>query len=482
MNPNKDPIDHIFRQGLGRYEPEPSDQLYRKVQSRAGKSGGKHRKRWIPYTTAIILPLLATAVFLIAGRKPDHALGAWSGNGYQAGRNSMTQSLPGTQTHEGVSGNKNVWFADKRQVSHPATGDVLVEAGDGMVSESNLPSGHLNALPENTHNQELTSFSANQEVKVSENERVGQITAVPVLRQTKIILSGNIDPLKHFDNGLKKTNRRWQISLDPVIGFGIMNSMYSGAMAADEQGHLSINRAAVYTPGSWNAGLLFGLSYRGFSIQTGPGLQTGEQKLWFDQMLVNEHDETQRVWNNTPFDFENNGNYFRSDTHSYWHYYYIQDSVIHKGDSVWRTEYDTLQVNPYDFVNQRVYDTLRDQMLRTKYRSLEWPVWIGGSHQWGRWSLSVAAGIIPGWLFRVSGDYYNGQNVSDIHSAQMKFSIFTLSAGIKIGLGYQIGERLGIYAEPFYRRDLIGIREKSSGITVIRQWYGLQAGLRIRLN
>jgi hypothetical protein len=148
------------------------------------------------------------------------------------------------------------------------------------------------------------------------------------------------------------------------------------------------------------------------------------------------------------------------DTNGYWHYKWIQDSVIHIYDSVWVTEYDSSFNDMYEDQIYTAYDTLASPKWKTNISLFEIPLGIGYRFFAFKTEFSIKAGVLFGISSKVGGYTYLGQSsaglvpMTEIYSSKgIQYSYY-----ISAGIARNITEDWSLILSPSWRSSINGLK------------------------
>lgn len=219
-----------------------------------------------------------------------------------------------------------------------------------------------------------------------------------------------------------------------------------------------------------NGALTNTISYKSFGIrggfvknnmvfQTGLDFLNISENYKYDLILNNLHDKLNLVFNNNPYDYEQDGSYYDIDTiGGYYHYTYVQDSIIHVGDSSWVDITESNLVNMYDSVLTTEYDSLKNKSYLNKYLYIEIPFTIGYKFQFGNIDLTTGGGIAMGYLIKKSGNNISEdlQN-NEVSIENLPYRKINLAGLLYFNVSYNITEKIGVWIEPTFRKSLISM-------------------------
>ncbi len=168
------------------------------------------------------------------------------------------------------------------------------------------------------------------------------------------------------------------------------------------------------------------------------------------------------------------------DTNSYWHYYYILDSVIHVGDSVWTTEFDTTINNIYDNLNYTAFDTMKNVSWKSSISLFEIPLGLGYRFYAGHMEFNVKGGIILGIASQLRGNTWMENTsaglvaLSESYATKgLQFSWYVSATAIK-----PLDERWAIMLSPSWRSSINGFKGNEGIPTRSYHSWGIGLGLR----
>lgn len=241
---------------------------------------------------------------------------------------------------------------------------------------------------------------------------------------------------------------------------------------------------AVQTSFSFNSfGLHTGFYRNNIQFKTGFGYTNITDKYKFTLILNNPTEKTNLIFNNNPYDFEQNGTYYNIDTiGGYYHYTFMQDSIIHLFDSSWVDITDSNIVNMYDSVQFVQYDSLKNKEYLNNYSYFEIPLSIGYRFQYNNFEITPEAGIIAGYLYKKEGiNISNDLNNNETYIKTFPYKKFIISGSLALNINYNITENLGIFIEPSYRQTIASFFNSSSIIKGNSKSFMLKFGIRKKL-
>lgn len=238
---------------------------------------------------------------------------------------------------------------------------------------------------------------------------------------------------------------------------------------------------AVQSSLSYNSfGISGGFFKNNMMIKAGLAYTNLADNYNFSLILNNPTEKTNLVFNNNHYDFEQNGTYYNIDTvGGYYHYTYVQDSIIHLYDSSWVDITDSSTVNMYDSIRFIQYDSLKNKKYLNNYTYFEIPLSFGYRFQYNNFEITPEVGIITGFLYKkegmnISNDLKN--NETYIHTLPYKQLI--ISGTLAININYNISENLGIFIEPAYRQTIASFFNSSSIIKGNSKSFVVKFGIR----
>ncbi|MBU0489080.1 MAG: hypothetical protein KKA07_16175 [Bacteroidetes bacterium] len=230
------------------------------------------------------------------------------------------------------------------------------------------------------------------------------------------------------------------------------------------------------------AGASFGLHLRNISFSGGFQYLSFTEEYNYGDILSNPQEKWDLEFNGARFDFEETGQFYRIDTTGgYYHYTYIADSIVHVWDSSYVYKTDTSQVDVFDSIRSVYYDSLKNQVVKTRFSVFEFPITMGFSIGGGKILWEARVGVIPRWIKGVSGemfsldDKYERVNPEDI----IPYKQFSLAGMASLSASYFISEKMAIFGEAFCRRDVFSVINKDFSMSKKNTMFGLKAGLKI---
>lgn len=255
-------------------------------------------------------------------------------------------------------------------------------------------------------------------------------------------------------------------------------SSYSAAGGESKVFAMQRNNALTPLPG-FAYGVNFNITSKHFLIQAGIGCTKISDEFSYASLLLNPRQQQFISQNNNPFNYTHNGNYFLIDTiGGYWHYTYMQDSLIHIKDSVWVNQIDTHLVHVFDTTQKTVFDTLKNKRMKNSYLYFEIPVMAGYEVSYKKFDFAVKGGIITSVLIAANGENTtNGNELLPIN-AYLPFKKIYFSWIVSLSANYRFSEYWGIYAEPYYRQGIGSMLIKNTILNQTIRAFGIKCGIK----
>lgn len=476
----KDPfstVDRLSRDALAGWEVPPPARVAAGIRKRMFWFNLWHRPVWKYTALALGLAGLSTAGLIWATSTVNQDLPAkrFAGHDIQDTR-QISAHVSGTET--AVQGNPAMVSSN---VSLPSGKPVLQPNSTNVASGDVLPSGQPvnQAKPEIIAEKQAAagldnSYVQSQEPQ-SQTNNSGQLTGVG-MGMTQDITSRQTDlqriPLLYpagesaIDALLNPVpNKKYPRSTLFALSF-----MVSPLMAnTGEKQTADISVSTTEPTGS--VALLLQYNLKHWFLETGIQYTLLQTRQKADQLLYNP-----RVWQQQVLA----GQELLVDTTSYWHYYYIQDSVIHVGDSVWTTEYDSSYNNIYDNVSSILNDTLKNASWETSISLFEIPVGAGYRFYAGHMEFNVKGGVILGIQSKLSGHTFLASStaglvpITECYSTKsLQYSWYLSATAIR-----PLSEKWALMLSPSWRSSIKGFKGNEGIATRSYNAWGLGLGLR----
>ncbi|OFX18959.1 MAG: hypothetical protein A2033_01390 [Bacteroidetes bacterium GWA2_31_9] len=238
---------------------------------------------------------------------------------------------------------------------------------------------------------------------------------------------------------------------------------------------------AVQNSLSYNSfGISGGFFKNNIMFKVGLGYTNIADNYNFSLILNNPSEKTNLIFNNNHYDFEQNGTYYNIDTvGGYYHYTYVQDSIIHLYDSSWVDITDSSTVNMYDSIRFIQYDSLKNKEYLNNYTYFEIPLSFGYRFQYNNFEITPEFGIITGYLYKKEGiNISNDLQNNETYIRTFPYKLFIISGTVAININYNISENLGIFIEPAYRQTIASFFNSSSTIKGNSKTFVIKFGIR----
>lgn len=222
---------------------------------------------------------------------------------------------------------------------------------------------------------------------------------------------------------------------------------------------------------SGSTSLLLQYRIRNFFIEGGLQYSRLQTRQKADMLTYNPHGIEQQQWV---------GQELHIDTGGYWHYKWIQDSVIHVYDSVWITEYDSVLQDVYENVHLLVNDTLHQADWKTSISLFELPLGIGYRFYARNTEISLQAGVLLGISSSTQGLLYWSESSAGLVPFSDMYSVKTFQTSWYLGasVSRNISEHWAVLISPAWRSSLTGLRSSEGLKPRHYQSFGLGFGLR----
>jgi len=116
-----------------------------------------------------------------------------------------------------------------------------------------------------------------------------------------------------------------------------------------------------------------------------------------------------------------------------------------------------------------------------KYQYLHVPIIFGYVSNWGKWSLTVNAGVFLSFNLVNDGLTYDFKK-REIISLNENFNNFSVAYTLSANIKYPIDKNLRIYIEPYYISGINSIWEESPIYAWKQMHYGVALGIEFLLN
>jgi hypothetical protein len=168
------------------------------------------------------------------------------------------------------------------------------------------------------------------------------------------------------------------------------------------------------------------------------------------------------------------------DTISYWHYYYIQDSVIHVGDSVWTTEVDSGYNNTFIDSTIMAYDTMRNASWNSSISLFEIPIGLGCRFYAGPLEFNLKGGIILGISSKLSGHAWNENSSMGLISLSENYNTKKIQYSWYLSANaiLPFDEHWALMLSPTYRSSIRGFESNEGAPRRSYSAWGVGLGLR----
>jgi hypothetical protein len=489
MKNGHDKIDDVFRQPLGNTQSTLPDSFFEEAWEKYQQEIHVTRGSWLSSkwfflisASVIITGIIATIAFSSSNEKQ-------SGNRLSQESVMISNNKPGDLPLSEKSG-------DIQKTEKPASVAQMIPAED---------KNNTTALPAKVNANDRTVIPENKRISADHINTESYVSGTDQLNhnlfdsETKAgsSISKNINIVPHrirsIETGL--SNEDYDISLDynnpeltqhnkRIWSAGISSSLLwlnSRINAINpELKTFAASRNDAYLPGfsSVNAGVDISYHSGRYIISAGLNYNQFTENTDYGIFLYNPQQSYLYYYNGSPYTYIQNGQYYLSDTTTYWHYTYVVDSVLHISDSVLTSEITHQVVNAIDSTLATRFDTADYSKLKAKYSLIELPLYAGFEWNHGRWGYGLSAGIIPGMLIRQSGSLFGGEGEVLLPADILPVRKFLLNAGLKFHFSFYPSEKIMIYAGPEMKGNIINAAGKSSGLH--QQWlaWGLKGGLR----
>lgn len=238
---------------------------------------------------------------------------------------------------------------------------------------------------------------------------------------------------------------------------------------------------AVQNSLSYNSfGISGGFFKNNMTIKAGFGYTNLADNYNFSLILNNPTEKTNLVLNNNHYDFEQNGTYYNIDTvGGYYHYTYVQDSIIHLYDSAWVDLTETNVVSIYDSVKYIQHDSLKNKTYLNNFKYFEIPLSFGYKFQHNNFEITPEVGIITGFLYKKEGmNISNDLKNNETFTHTLPYKQFIISGTLAININYNISENFGIFIEPAYRQTIASFFNSSSIVKGNSKSFVVKFGIR----
>lgn len=349
------------------------------------------------------------------------------------------------------------------------------------ITKTNLLSEYINeeSLLEDRKNNELYSNNFSL-IDDKNDEKFCQLKPISIFKNEIV------EHLSYIDSGLievfYKKHNYW--FLDIYTNPSIRNVNYMSNNVEFDDFTKFKNDAFVNSLSNFSIGFNIGYSKNKMQFTTGINFNQNIEKYSYKILLVNPIEMYDLNYNNSPYDFISNNNYYNIDTiGGYYHYTFVQDSIIHVFDSTWVNITDTSLVNAFDTIRYTKYDTLENKEYINKYYSLRIPIIVGYKLQYQNIDFTLNAGLLNNILLLKKGNNIadEGSN-KEIEIKTYPNKIYTISGLISINMNYNFNENLGIFIEPAFIKGLTNTYKSNYLMSKNNIDYSLKIGIRKKLN
>lgn len=470
----KDPLEHLdqlSREALSGFEVPPPARVARKI----------HRSMfwWNLWQSATWrFSLIVLSAFIIGGLGWFVIPGLREENPAPAGQTGITTETESTGMNQAVTPLKIASAESKTGTGISNSMDAGHNAEP--VAQPAKKAGQVNAQTEDVEEilvedlppeKLFNSAVSEEDLPVMNSETV---LTEPAANEEKSWITRKPGPspipFKSFTDpevgSLQKQNVR-KFRSRPLFDLSLVVSPLSGN-AGEKAGNTI--RIKTHEP-SGSVGLLVHYNLKRWFIETGIQYTTIQTVQSADLLLYNPRN-IQQSWLT--------GQNTVVDTNSFWHYYYIQDSVIHTGDSVWVTMIDTTVTNVYTDTLLTVSDSMKNASWTCGVNIFEIPLGVGYKFYAGRFELQLKAGLLLGISSRTTGRTFLESSsaglvpVSEVYTSKGIQASWVLSAAALL----PVSEHWAVLLSPTYRSSFTGFKN-SEGLPLRRyDAWGIGLGLR----
>ncbi|HBX51650.1 MAG: hypothetical protein A2W98_02225 [Bacteroidetes bacterium GWF2_33_38] len=397
-----------------------------------------------------------------------------------ANSENYLNNIPNPSTNLGPSIiiNKDITAKD---LSNQHNEEINDESQLYSSNANNVGTNELNTIfetPKLSNSEETLSIENNYSQIYKMNKLSGLIQNTE-LKNINYYLTGTMIDTSFIQEFIKK-QKSWFVdfywtSLTTITSYKTENEEFK---TLAEQKNDAFSNTISYN----SFGFRGGFSKNRMLFQAGLDLINISENYNYELILNNPHDNLDLIFNNNPYDFEQDGQYYDIDTiGGYYHYTYVQDSIIYVGDSSWVDITELNLVNMYDSVLTTVYDSLKNKSYLNKYSYFEIPFTVGYKFQFGNIDITSGGGIATGILFKKSGSNISEdlQN-NEVSIENLPFRKISLTGIIYMNINYNITEKISLFIEPTYRYSIISSYKSDAILQRKSNAIMLKIGARIK--
>jgi len=477
----KDPfstVDRLSRDALAGWEVPPPTRVAAGIRKRMFWFNLWHRPVWKYTALALGLAGLSTAGLIWATSTFNQDLPAkrFAGPNIREARQISAQ-FSGTET--AVQGNpamvsSNVSSPSGKPVNQ--TNSAMVPSGDVLPSGKPVNQNDPEIIAEQQVAAGLKNSYVQPQEPQSQTNNSGQLAGVGMIMTQNITLrQGDLQriPLLYpaGESALNKILNPVPNKKYPRKPLFALSLNVTPLIANTGEKQTEEIRVSTTEP-TGTVALLLQYNLKHWFLETGIQYTLLQTRQKADQLLYNPRELQQQVLA---------GQELLVDTTSYWHYYYIQDSVIHLGDSVWTTEYDSSYSNIYDNVSSTLNDTLKNASWVTGISLFEIPVGAGYRFYAGHMEFNVKGGVILGLQSKLSGHTFLASSsaglvpLTECYSTKsLQYSWYLSATAIR-----PLSEKWALMLSPSWRSSIKGFKGNEGIATRSYNAWGLGVGLRV---
>ncbi|MCI5055807.1 MAG: hypothetical protein MRY83_06840 [Flavobacteriales bacterium] len=208
------------------------------------------------------------------------------------------------------------------------------------------------------------------------------------------------------------------------------------------------------------------------------GEQLDYSKLTQEEMI--EMDVTQLVvTSKTEEEYVDNGYYMGNEVllDGEWTWvpnaYYVQDI-----DTIYKVTYDSSYVSHTQQVMvEREDERIADVNGYNTYKAIDIPMLVGYSLNMGNVGVGLRTGVSVGYVISQKAKYLDNESILHVEKSQVQQ--WTPSFIVRPSIWYSVSDKLAVYAEPQWRKQLKPVVKVDGMFDNTYESYGVNLGLRI---
>lgn len=489
MKNGHDKIDDLFRQRLGSAETELPDAFFEETWEKAQSAKSTPPASWIAgkwwmiITSAILISGAASVMYFTNNTENQGQTIALRNREIAQYNGQQGQAKPlladSHISYDTPSGNTTA--AD--QTPAPKISANYTQSAKDNKSEQNkvLTEPHENSSVQTPVNQ--TDHSSSQYESSHTADILSAVSIeIPVLAKinslfTNLLQVPEFGMVMDYQNPeYRKQKKQWSAELFSSVHW--LSSRINAINPEQQVFAASRNDALLPSFSSFNTGLALNLHTGRYLLSAGITYNCFTEHTDYGIFMYNPQQSYHYYYNGSPYTYISNGQYYLTDTNTYWHYTYVVDSMLHVSDSMLIKEINNTLVNAIDSALMTRFDTADYSKLKAKYSVIELPLYAGFEWNFGRWGYGLSAGVIPGMLIRQSGSLFGGEGEVMLPAGVLPVRKFILNAGAKLHVNFYPSEKMMLFAGPEFKGNILNASGKGAGLHQQWMFYGLRGGIR----